>query len=122
MLVNALDHEEWQTEKHVEQWMLIGRNANLTLTLYNDENEEEMERFGFTPIDYLIIPLIDYYEQGDPRVLKQLIRLIEPFYEDKRHHDALFIFTTNGGESRWKRNVSNIRTDERADERTCKYR
>ncbi|MBS4210645.1 hypothetical protein [Bacillus sp. FJAT-50079] len=92
LLVDALDHEMWQTERHVEQWMLIGRNANLTLTLYNDENEGEMERFDSIPINYVIIPLIDYYEKGDDRLQIQLIRLVEMFYQTNRCDDTLFIF------------------------------
>ncbi|MFC5464005.1 hypothetical protein [Lederbergia graminis] len=67
-VVYGKDYASWQNEQCEENWMYIGRNANLHFDYVDDDHDLISE-----DVDFLIVPLIDFYERDDSNINEQLL-------------------------------------------------
>src|SRR5690606_41165525 len=67
-VVYGKDYASWQNEQCEENWMYISRNANLHFDYVDDDHDLISE-----DVDFLIVPLIDFYERDYSNINEQLL-------------------------------------------------
>ncbi|MBS4193643.1 hypothetical protein [Lederbergia citri] len=85
--VFAEDFMEWQNEDHEEKWLFIGRNANLQYNQLDDLLSAKQNKY----IDYVFIPLPDFYSRDFPQIQKQFIDLLKNITKDEAISQSNFI-------------------------------
>lgn len=81
--VFAVDHHDWITDEQEENWLLIGRNANLRY--FEIENEDESIQHIFSDKESLyIIPTVDYLSCNNGSARNQLLSLLQGFSEKEK--------------------------------------
>ncbi|WP_062105295.1 hypothetical protein [Bacillus niameyensis] len=96
MIVHARDFSEWQTEQHEERWLFIGRNANLD---YSTLNKKDMDRKN---IDYLFIPLTDFYVGLREDIHNQIISLLRHYFAVEAIKSTIVIVQPSVMEREWE--------------------
>ncbi len=87
--VHAVDHEQWQTEQNEEQWMFVGRNANLIYDELVGNEQRLCNDIEKHPI--YMIPLIDYCVKQHSDVQEQLVTQLQ-LLSTRAQTESLFIF------------------------------
>lgn len=88
--VYAIEHHQWITQEQEENWLLIGRNANLKyMELKNDEGPAQQL---FSGEEYLyIIPSIDYLSRNHANVRNHLMLQLKNLLELEKTKSLLLI-------------------------------
>lgn len=88
--VCAIDHSDWITDEQEENWLLIGRNANLRyMELENSEDSIQQILNGEHCL--YIIPTVDYLKRSNINARNQLIFQLERFSERTKTKESLFV-------------------------------
>lgn len=83
--VMAYDYPEWQSEKHNEQWMFIGRNANLH---YREIQEDNL---SLTNCHIIFIPLVDFFQNNLKIVQEKIVKLLQAIGKNKQENLTIVI-------------------------------
>ncbi len=88
--VIAIDHQDWITDHQEENWLLIGRNANVR---YKElSNEKELIHHTLMEKECLyIIPTIDYFNRCNANVREQLLGQLQGLLEHKNSNECLLL-------------------------------
>nr|WP_144929059.1 hypothetical protein [Paenibacillus bovis] len=71
-VVYGKDFASWQNEQCEENWLYIGRNANLHFDYVEDEDDLLSD-----DVDFLIVPLIDFYKRYYSKINDQLLNQLQ---------------------------------------------
>lgn len=96
LIVHARDFSEWQTEHHEERWLIIGRNANLD---YSNLKQEDIDKRN---VDYLFIPLTDFYTGLREDIHNQMISLLRGYFAVEARKSTIVIVQPTVMERKWE--------------------
>lgn len=88
--VFAIDHRDWITDKQEENWLLIGRNANVRYKELSSE-EESIHQALMEEECLYIIPTIDYFNRCNINAMEQLLAQLQGFLERKSIKECLLL-------------------------------
>lgn len=88
--VFAIDHQDWITDQQEENWLLIGRNANVRYRELSNEKEFIHQTLMEEECLY-IIPTIDYFNRCNTNVREQLLAQLQGFLEHKNIKECLLL-------------------------------
>ena len=77
--VIAFDQQEWLRDYHVEKWMEVGRNANISYRESEDANQLDA-----VPSTICFIPIYDFFIEYDERIIENWKQSYQAFLNNNR--------------------------------------
>ncbi|VEF48702.1 NAD(P)-binding Rossmann-fold domain-containing protein [Bacillus freudenreichii] len=88
--VYGIDHHQWITEEQEDNWLLIGRNANLRY-MELEKTDDTIHQALLDERCLYIIPTLDYLNKNDNGVRNQLVSQLKRIAEGKRARESLLV-------------------------------
>lgn len=87
--VYGIDHEQWISQEQNDNWLLIGRNANLRY-MELKKTDKSLQQNLLDERGLFIIPILDYLSNNN-NVMDQLVSQVKGIAEEQRSGDSLLV-------------------------------